>query len=98
MKFSVNFLTSLSLGDWITILFVTIIIYISLFYYEYYTPKIHGEIFEIWVGLQRQIVLSSAELIEQLNVPSAKVGDLIEVFDYAVTNPSYLHGTFEMMQ
>ncbi|CAG8550513.1 14243_t:CDS:1, partial [Ambispora leptoticha] len=109
MKFLVNFLTSLSLGDWITILFVTIILYISLFYYEYYTrdnplpgpfplpivgslyqksssnlakwiydlAKIHGEIFEIWIGPQRQIVLSSAELIEQLNVPSTKSNFII---------------------
>ncbi|CAG8703772.1 5935_t:CDS:2, partial [Ambispora leptoticha] len=43
--------------------------------------KIHGEIFKIWVGLQRQIVLSSAELIEQLNIPSAK-GNFIIRYAY----------------
>ncbi|CAG8536953.1 2984_t:CDS:2, partial [Ambispora leptoticha] len=47
----------------------------------YDLAKIHGEIFEIRVGLQRQIVLSSAELIEQLNVPSAN-GNFIIRYAY----------------
>ncbi|CAG8552476.1 10211_t:CDS:2, partial [Ambispora leptoticha] len=48
----------------------------------YDLARIHGEIFEIWVGLQRQIVLRSLEAWEtDTGITFNQVGDLIEVFE-----------------
>jgi len=98
-----SFTSMILITDWISIILILIIAYVTRYYYAYFTRqsplpgpfplplignlhqvglnlakytadhhKVFGDIFEIWVGSKRLVILSRASLIDQIFIPSTK--------------------------